>query len=304
MNINQKAIELLEKNKYEDALALFQKAVDESRNVQSLTNLAWIYCNEEYEDTKAMVLLEEVINMNPSSYFPYNLIGEIYSRLEKWENAKDLFVTSISIHPTKTAYNNLAVANYHLGNIEDASKYFLLASENSDYSMYSHVKCLIELGKLNEAKIKIATFSKDNDEFVGEVELADLYVELGIYKEATEWFEKGWNIYLKQPNWISRYVYSLLKLNNSTYAHDLLNEVIKQKIEEVKEATEEDCDEDWSESDKHTYIKKLIDEKEVYERMFERISSGYIPNMEFDPSIQTACYLFGCTRHNHAEYQE
>ncbi|MEB2301111.1 hypothetical protein LAV72_15940 [Lysinibacillus xylanilyticus] len=147
-------------------------------------------------------------------------------------------------------------------------------------------------------------FSKDDDEFVGEVELADLYVELGIYKEATEWFEKGWNIYLKQPNWISRYVYSLLKLNNSTYAHDLLNEVIKQKIAEVKEATEEDCDEDWSESNKQTYIKKLIDEKEVYERMFERISSGYIPNMEFDPSIQTACYLFGCTRHNHAEYQK
>lgn len=25
--------------------------------------------------------------------------------------------------------------------------------------------------------------------------------------------------------------------------------------------------------------------------------------MKFDTSIQTACYLFGCTRHNYAEYQ-
>lgn len=303
MNINQKAIELLEKNEYEDALSLFQKAVDESRNVQSLTNLAWIYCNEEYEDAKAIVLLEEVITMNPSSYFPYNLLGEIYIRLEKWEDAKDIFVTSISIHPTKTAYNNLAVANYHLGNIEESSKYFLLASGNSDYAMYSHVKCLIELGKLNEAKIKIDKFSKDDDEFVGEVDLADLYVELGFYKEATEWFKKGWNIYLKQPNWISRYVYSLLKLSNSTYAHDLLNEVIEQNIEEIKEATEEECDEGWSESDKQVYIKEKLDEKKVYEQLFERISSGYVPTMKFNTSIQTACYLFGCTRHNHAEYQ-
>ncbi|KOS62997.1 hypothetical protein FJQ98_08010 [Lysinibacillus agricola] len=304
MNINQKAIELLEKNEYEDALKLFQKAVDESRTVQSLTNLAWIYCYEEYKDTIAEVLLEEVINMKPSSYFPYNLLGEIYIRQKKWEYAKEILVTSISIHPTKTAYNNLAVANYHLGNLEDASKYFLFASENSDYAMYCHVKCLIELGKLNEAKIKVDKFSKDDDEFVGEVDVANLYVELGFYKEAIEWFVKGWDIYWKQPNWISRYVYALLKLNNSTHAHDILNEVIKQKIEEIKEAYEEECDEDWSEIDKQANIKECLDEKKEYERMFERISSGYIPTREFDPSIQTACYLFGCTRHNHAEYQE
>lgn len=55
MNINQKAIDLLEKNEYEDALMLFQKAVYESRNVQSLTNLACVYCYEEYDDTKPLV---------------------------------------------------------------------------------------------------------------------------------------------------------------------------------------------------------------------------------------------------------
>lgn len=100
------------------------------------------------------------------------------------------------------------------------------------------------------------------------MDLADLYVELGFYKEATEWFKKGWNIYLKQPIWISRYVYSLLKLSNSTNAHDLLNEVIKQNIEEIKEAAEEECDEGWSESDKQIYIKEKLDEKKVYEQLF------------------------------------
>ncbi|WP_454192729.1 hypothetical protein [Paenibacillus sp. Marseille-Q7038] len=47
MNINQKAIEYFERNEYDLTLALFKEALNESRNVQSLTNLAWIYYHEE-----------------------------------------------------------------------------------------------------------------------------------------------------------------------------------------------------------------------------------------------------------------
>ncbi len=38
--------------------------------------------------------------------------------------------------------------------------------------------------------------------------------------------------------------------------------------------------------------------------MVERISSGYIPPMKFDPSIRRGCWLFGCKRHNHPEYED
>ena len=38
MNINEKAIEMFEQNKYEEAMELFQQAVHESRDVQSLNN--------------------------------------------------------------------------------------------------------------------------------------------------------------------------------------------------------------------------------------------------------------------------
>jgi hypothetical protein len=50
-------------------------------------------------------------------------------------------------------------------------------SNKSDYAMCSHVNCLIELGKTTEAKRKLDTFSEDNDDFVGEIEVAELYVE-------------------------------------------------------------------------------------------------------------------------------
>ncbi|KMJ59582.1 hypothetical protein AB685_01520 [Bacillus sp. LL01] len=304
MNTNKKAIELLESNEYEEALKLFQTAVNECRNVQSLTNLAWIYCYEEYKDEKAIVLLEEAIKFKPNSHFPYSLLGEIYIRQEKWELAKDVLESSISIQPSKTTYNNLAIANYHIGNIEMASRYFLLATEKSDYAMYSHVICLIELGKLNEAKDRLDTFSEHDDEFVGEVDVADMYVELGYFKKANEWFNKGWDVYWKQPNWVSRYVYSLLKLNNKSLANEIINDVIKEKIKEIDKAQKDDCDEDWSEEDKINHLEKLRNEKKEYEGMFEKISSGYFPPLVFEVSMKTGCYLFGCIRHNHPEYQE
>jgi tetratricopeptide (TPR) repeat protein len=302
LDLNQKAIALLEENKYDDSLKLFRKAVELSRNVQSLNNLAWIYCNEEDDDISALPLLEEAINMNPKSHFPYNLLGEIYCRQKKWESAKEILEKSISIHPSKIAYNNLAVANYRLGYIEDASTFFLLASEQSDYALYCHVKCLIELGDNSKAKSKLDTFHENDDEFVGEVDVADLYVELGCYEDAIKWFAKGWDNYSKQSDWVSRYVFSLLKMNNPTLSHKLLNEVINEKIEKINDASEEECDDDWTERDKQDYMKELLNEKNEYEQMFEKISSGHTPSMEFDTSIQGSCYLFGCKRHNHPEY--
>ncbi|WP_232695431.1 hypothetical protein [Brevibacillus daliensis] len=81
---------------------------------------------------------------------------------------------------------------------------------------------------------------------------------------------------------------------------------IHQKAMELLEKNEyeEDCADDWTESDKQAYIKRLRNEKKEFEQMLDQIRSGYIPIMEFETSIQTACYLFGCSRHGHAEYQD
>jgi Tfp pilus assembly protein PilF len=303
LNTNQKAIDLLEQNKYDEALKLFEKAVEESRGVQSLTNLAWMYSNEEEDDNKSLVLIEEAVTMNPTSYFPYSLLGEIYMRKKEWKKATDALMNSIKLYPSHEAYNNLGVAYYHLGNIEEAAKYFLQVASNSDFAMYSHIKCLIVLEKTAEAKEKLNAFSEKDEEFVGEIEVADLYVELDCFKYAIDWFEKGWETYWKEPYWIRRYIYSLLKTNNSSRAHEVLNEAIKQKANEINEIKKEECDENWTEIDKEEDIKHLLKEKQGYEnQLIDRIQSGHIPKMEFDPSMLRACYLFGCKRHNHQEY--
>lgn len=304
MNTNQKAIELFEQNDYEEALELFQKALRESRNIQSLNNLAWIYSYEEENDQKALELIEEAIAMNPNSYFPYNLLGEIYLRQKKWKLALDTLLKSISIQPSNEAYHNLALAKYHLGDFTEASNFFLRVAGDSDDVMLSHVKCLIDLGMKKEAKEKLDAFNPGADDYVGEIEVADLYVEMECFEKAIFWFEKGWKEYLKEPYWVTRFIYSLSNTKNSNRINEVVYEAIQQKDEEIKNAQEEECDENWTEDDKEEYIQQLLADKNDYKNMVKEISSEQIPSIEFEPSITGGCYLFGCKRHNHCEYEE
>lgn len=123
------------------------------------------------------------------------------------------------------------------------------------------------------------------------------------YKEAVEWFEKGWDVYSHDVSWISRYVYALMKVNDKTRAQNLLKEELEQKVEEIKEANEEECDDTWTENDKQEVIEMLQKEKIELEQVYKKIASGKKPAMDFRTSIETRCYLFGCIRHNHPEYE-
>ncbi|MEJ9254408.1 hypothetical protein [Bacillus wiedmannii] len=304
MNINEKAIEMFEKNEYVEAMKLFHLAVDESRGVQSLNNLAWMYFYEEENDAKALELIKEVVKLNPSSYFPYNILGEIYTKQEKWEEAKEVLQKSISMQPSNEAFHNVAVAHYNLGELEKASEFFLRVAGDSDYIMYSYVKCLIDLGRAIEAKEKLDAFNRKSDDFVGEIHVADLYVELNCYKEAIQWFEKGYKEVWKSPNWIGRFVYALYKANNFIRINEVIRESIEAKTAEIEDVQNEEVEENWTEKDKKELIEEYTEENHCYKKMIERIKSGYVPGLEFETYHIGACYLFGCKRHNHLEYEE
>jgi tetratricopeptide (TPR) repeat protein len=304
MNTNQKAIELLEQNNIEAALRIFRKAVLENRDVQSLTNLAWVYLHEENEIENALTLVQEAIDLSPKSHFPFSLCGEVLLKMEKYKESLNPLLTSVSIQPSSASYHNLGVAKYYLGDPAEAAKYFGLAAGKSDFTLYNQVKCLIESGQFVEAKKILTTFNENDEDFIGEVDLAELYAELELFEEAVHWYDKGWESYYKQPDWISWYVHSLIKTNQKTRAQEIINEVIQLKIEELNEAHEETVDEDWSDQDKQENIIQLSNEIKEYQTMIERVSAGVLPHLTFEPSPETGCYLFGCKRHGHPEYED
>lgn len=85
----------------------------------------------------------------------------------------------------------MAGVYYHLGELELAAKYYLLAEKDSDISMYSYIKCLIDLGRTKEAKEKLDFINKGSYHLIGEIEIADLYVELTATTKQSNGLKKG-----------------------------------------------------------------------------------------------------------------
>ena len=122
--------------------------------------------------------------------------------------------------------------------------------------------------------------------------VADLYVELNCYKEAIEWFEKGYKRMLEKPQLIGRFVYALYKVNNSSRIHEVIRESIEAKTAEIEDVENEEVEENWTENDKKELIEEYTKENNYYKTMIGRIKSGYVPDLEFETDyIGGAIYL-------------
>lgn len=308
MTTNQSAIEALENNDYEMALYLFKKALEESRDVQSLNNLAFLYVHEgirdehrswEHGEPHAIELLKECISFKPKSHFPYNLLGEAYLNLNQWQDAFEILKKAIGIQSTPEALHNLAVAAYHLNDVEQAAFYYAQAFGVNEYTKYGYAKSLIDTKQLDKAIRIIEELVIEEEDYVGDIEIADLYVEMGQFRLAVQYFEKGWSIYTKDPFWVNRFVYALMQNGQTIRAEELMNQVITEnqnQIQEIKNEPDDDLD-------PRDNIQSLLADIENFKTIIKRISDGYIPPIHMQTTVLSNCYWFGCKRHGHPQYR-
>lgn len=304
VNLNEKALQLFEANVYDEALALFEQAVNEKRTVQSLNNLAWMYMYEEEDVRLAKPLLEEVLALRPHSHFPYNMLGEIAIREKDWESARELLKESIAIQSSREAIYNLAVANFHTGRIKQAAEGFHAIAEDSDIVRWYEVIARIRNGELAVAQSILDEWNSESAHYLGAIEAADAYVELDCWQEARDMFEKEWADYVVSPNVISRYAYVLFRLQDLHACQEVIDQSIADKGAEIEQEKLEICDEHWTEADKFDRIQELHEELNYLQQLFAKLQAGYRPVFEFELHHEGGCYLFGCKQHGHLEWVE
>ncbi|MCM3638912.1 hypothetical protein M3152_14510 [Sporosarcina luteola] len=302
MAINEKALQFFEDNNYTEALELLEQAVIEERTVQSLNNLAWMYLYEEEDAHRAKLFLEEVVTLHPQSYFPYNMLGEIALQEKDWEGAREILNKSIAIQPTPEAIHNLAVADYHTGRFRQAAEGFHSIAKDSDCISWYEVIARIQNEETADAKLILDRWNSESDHYLGALEAADAYVELGCFQEAREMYEKEWADYFISPYVISRYAYVLFHLQELQVCRQVIDQGIAGKLNEIEEERQELCDESWSETDKAERIEELQEELSGLEQLFSKLESGFRPAFEFELHHEGGCYLFGCKLHGHPEY--
>ena len=302
MSINEKALQLFEANEYSEALGLLEQAVKEERTVQALNNLAWMYLYEEEDAKRAKPLLEEVIAMHPSSYFPYAMLGEIALQEKQWASARELLHTSLAIKHSREAVHNLAVADYHTGRLQQAADGFHSIAEDSDISSWYEVSVRIQNGETAVAKSILDRWNDQSDQYLGAIEAADAYAEIGCLREARKMYEKEWKEYVVSPYVISRYAYVLFHLQDTEACRQVIDRAIADKAIEMEEERQEPCDEHWSATDKAERINELHAELNGLQQLFDQLQEGFRPPFEFEMHTEGSCYLFGCKQHGHPEY--
>lgn len=301
---NTRSIMLLEQNNYDEAFTLFKKLAREAPSIQSLNNLAWFMLREEENRDEAKKLLEQVLILNPQSSFPYMMLGEIALHNKRYEEAKHYLQQALSFNEAEEAIYNLAMAHFQLGESEQAAKTFARCMGDSGITQLHEVVSWLYAGNFNKAKALLSNWNDEADDYTGAIEIADVYVELGCYSEARAQFEKEWNNYYISPYSVSRYAYTLWKLEEYDACQAIIQQAIQQNKEEINDEQQAELDEHWTVKDRDERIIELNEQQQTLETLWQRLKNGDVPPFEYEMYPSGGCQLFGCMQHGNPEYEE
>lgn len=116
--------EALFQGKYEPAIELFKKAVDEDKTKTSYRlhlARAYYYAGREQESEK---LLSAILKETPDHIEAGQLLAEIYTKQKKWKDLVEVLEPLLKYRHDYPTYHLLAEAEYNLNNYEKARKYF------------------------------------------------------------------------------------------------------------------------------------------------------------------------------------
>jgi tetratricopeptide (TPR) repeat protein len=93
----------------------------------------------EYE--KAAAMFRRATELDPDNYLPFNNLGAAFLYAGKDEEATQAFEKSIALRPGRDAYNNIAVAQFHLHRFPDSVTNFkaALKLDDSDYQTWGNM---------------------------------------------------------------------------------------------------------------------------------------------------------------------
>ncbi|MEB4887672.1 tetratricopeptide repeat protein [Priestia megaterium] len=143
---------------FEEIALEMQKQVEQGlHNVKLRNELAIVFMEtNEYEE--AFDIVEDLLKNKPDHYFPYNLMGEMYIKEEKYEEAINVLKEGINLTPSLENLSNLELCYYKKGMLPEAAECFHKAHRLrscNNYGLFpllSYGICLAQLGRKSEAR--------------------------------------------------------------------------------------------------------------------------------------------------------
>ena len=141
---------------------------------------------------EAEKVLQEVTDIDGRSWQAYLLLGTVYDRQKRYEDATVAYRKVIDINPkSASAYNNLGVSLFLMGKYRESVDALLSAISLDPSNLQSYNNLGLSLFKLGKYPEALETFKKGGDEASAYNNMGVLYLEEKKYDEAIEYFEKA-----------------------------------------------------------------------------------------------------------------
>jgi len=163
------------------------------------------------------------------------------------------------------------------------------------FPLLSYGICLAQLGRGLEARAvaKELLLLSEKDEEALEAEIAEIYYNLGDYRVFVNIYSKlDWDFYSEE--FLPTYFYSLWKLSKTKEIEELASKIIQRKEKEMKEVIQ---DPDEEEDFKAEYEEATREEIAFIKNAVREVYKGKAPIIDYEPQLETQCYLYGCFRH-------
>lgn len=186
---------LTQLRKYDDAINCFNQAMALEPNwIRPLFNKASALIKLGL-GSKALNVMNEVINCHPLEAEAHYYLGSIYDRLNDLENARKCYVMALKLDETDAdIHTDLGMIYYKLNQYDQAQEHFQRALLYDPHQYQSYLgKASIQriLGQMDNAEITyldgIESNPRNQELLLG---LGKLYIEKGAYTKALDYFNE------------------------------------------------------------------------------------------------------------------
>jgi len=128
-------------NQPEKAEETYKRAIAVRPQYWRVYNTLGSYYVNQAEYEKAAEMYRRATELDPDSYLAFNNLGAALLYEGKDVEAANAFAKSIAIRPSRDAYNNTAVAQFHLHQFQDSVRNYkeALKLDNSDYQTWGNM---------------------------------------------------------------------------------------------------------------------------------------------------------------------
>ncbi len=258
---------------------------DDIRGLPCALNNKGYYCYLSDYGFDPVRLLKSALSIAPENCKTLLLLGKIYFENRDYELSLDMFKKAADVKPDAVTLNNVGTAAHFLKRFGESEEFFRKASEADRKGIASYnlaLECALN-NKCGEAE-RIVSRIEPNDE-TDNIDLGRIYFLLENYKTVCGFYGADWNELFPSANDTGIYLYSLKQAGMNEKFEQVKADAINQYVEFI---------EDMEDKENAAYLSKQFEE---LKEEISRVERGGKPNVQLNPKMKEACYLYYCTVH-------